>query len=128
MMYCKAKIFHDDVSAEKILNATTPKQHKALGRSVSGFDSSLWDEKCEHYVYVGAMAKFGQNPHLLKFLLGTGDTQLVEASPYDKIWGVGLAASDPRIHDESRWRGANRLGKVLTQVRAELNKSSSLNN
>jgi ribA/ribD-fused uncharacterized protein len=120
MMYCKAKLFNDHETAEKILRAKTPKEHKALGRQVRNFDESLWNEKCEGYVRIGCLEKFRQNPSLAKVLLDTGSSELVEASPYDKIWGVGLAANDPRIHDKAQWRGQNRLGKVLTQVRGAL--------
>lgn len=120
MMFCKAKLFGDEECAQKILLAKNPREHKALGRIVRGFVDSLWEEKCEHFVYVGSLAKFRQNPLLCDFLLKTGNTELVEASPYDRIWGVGLSANDPRIHDKNAWLGKNRLGKVQMRVRAEL--------
>lgn len=120
MMYCKAKLFNDHETAEKILRTTTPKEQKALGRQVRNFDERLWSEKCDGYVLVGCLEKFRQNPTLAKILLDTGTTELVEASPYDKIWGVGLSANDPRIQDKNQWRGQNRLGKVLMQVRETL--------
>lgn len=120
MMYCKAKLFGDDECATKILSAKAPKEHKVLGRAVRGFVDAIWNEKCEHYVYVGSLAKFQQNPILADFLLETHGTELVEASPYDRIWGVGLSASDPRINDKKLWRGENKLGNVQMQVRNEI--------
>ena len=119
MMFCKAKLFGDEEVASKILAATTAREHKALGRQVRGFDESKWNEKRENYVQVGCRAKFAQNPALLEFLLATDGTELVEASPYDRIWGVGLAANNPDIHDKSKWLGLNLLGKCLMQVRAQ---------
>jgi len=123
MMYCKAKLFGDNETAKEILTATTPREHKALGRKVKLFDEELWSTKREIYVRRGCLAKFMQNPDMLNFLLNTKDTELVEASPYDKIWGVGLAESNPLINDKSNWKGLNLLGKVLMQVRGELQPS-----
>ena len=120
MMYCKAKLFGDEETASKILKATTPREHKALGRQVRGFDEAKWNEKRELYVRKGCYAKFSQNPEMLTFLLGTEGTELVEASPYDRIWGVGLAANNPAIHDKSKWLGLNLLGNCLMQVRTQL--------
>lgn len=120
MMYCKAKLFGDEEIAFRIINATTPREQKALGRQVRGFDEAKWDEKRELYVQKGCQAKFSQNPEMLKFLLETVGTELVEASPYDRIWGVGLAANNPLIYDKSKWLGLNLLGKCLMEVRARL--------
>lgn len=120
MMYCKAKLFKDEVSAEKILKTPSPKQQKALGRNVANYVDALWVEKREQYVKAGCLAKFSQNVQLYDFLLQTNDTILVEASKYDAIWGAGIDAMDPRINDPSKWPGLNLLGKVLMQVRKEL--------
>lgn len=120
MMYCKAKLFGDEDAASKIIKVTTPREHKALGRQVRGFDEAKWNEKREIYVRKGCQAKFSQNPQMLTFLLETDGTELVEASPYDRIWGVGLAANNPLIHDKSKWLGLNLLGKCLMIVRASL--------
>ncbi len=120
MMYCKAKLFGDEEIAKKILQASNPREHKALGRKVKGFSEDVWNAKCELYVQKGCHAKFSQNPHLLRALSDTEGTELVEASPFDRIWGVGLAASDPRIMDKANWLGRNRLGNVLMRVRDEL--------
>lgn len=126
MMYCKARLFGDEATAAKILAAKTPREHKALGRQVTNFVESIWKDKCESYVRQGCYAKFSQNPKLLQFLLDTQSTELVEASPFDKVWGVGLAESDPCILDKKNWPGQNLLGKVLMQVRAKL-QSEELN-
>jgi ribA/ribD-fused uncharacterized protein len=88
MMYSKARLFNDLEVAAKILATPSPKEQKALGRQVKGFDEALWAEKCEHIVHVGCRENFRQNPHLLSLLMSTGRTALVEASPYDRIWGV----------------------------------------
>ncbi|MBN1207220.1 MAG: NADAR family protein [Myxococcaceae bacterium] len=120
MMYGKAVLFGDLEVAERILASTSPKTHKALGRKVRGFDEQVWRGERERIVYEGNRAKFTQNAELLAALLATAGTELVEASPMDRIWGVGLSAEDPRIQDPSRWRGQNLLGKVLTRLREEL--------
>ncbi|MBI3633037.1 MAG: NADAR family protein [Candidatus Vogelbacteria bacterium] len=120
MMYKKAEIFGDTETMKKVLRAESPKECKQLGRQVCGFISSEWDKVSRDIVYEGNIAKFSQNVELKKQLLDTGDAMLVEASPYDKKWGIGLAASDPRAKDPSRWLGTNWLGEVLMRVRTEL--------
>ncbi|TSK07794.1 MAG: NADAR family protein [Geobacter sp.] len=119
MMYCKAKLFKDERIAESIMLVANPAHQKALGRQIKGFDEKVWMEKREKYVFVGCYEKFRQNPHLLRELLATDCTVLVEASPYDRIWGVGLAENDPRILEEKNWRGENLLGRILGRVREE---------
>lgn len=120
MMYCKAKLFGDEEMAKQILLETDPEKNKKQGRSVQGFVEEVWNEKARHYVYVGCREKFTQNPVLLQALLSTEGTELVEASPFDKIWGVGLRDSDPRILDRAQWQGTNWLGEVLTRLRDDL--------
>lgn len=120
MMHGKAVLFGDEEMAARILEAKTPKEHKALGRKVRGFDGARWERERERIVYEGNHAKFTQNPALLEALLATAGTELVEASPLDRIWGVGLSEEDPRIQDPATWRGLNLLGKVLTRLREEL--------
>jgi ribA/ribD-fused uncharacterized protein len=120
MMHGKAVLFGDAKIAAQILAATDPKQHKALGRKVAGFDAARWRAAREGIVKAGNHAKFTQNPALLATLLATRGTTLVEASPFDRIWGIGLAATDPRASDPSKWRGQNLLGKILTELRDEL--------
>lgn len=120
MMAEKARLFGDEATRAKILAAADPRDHKALGRQVANFVSEIWDSECLGIVVRGNLAKFGQNPDMRAALLATGDKLLVEASPLDKIWGVGLRADDPRIHDPARWRGKNLLGEALMRVRSEL--------
>lgn len=127
MMYCKAKIFDDHETARKILYAKLPREHKELGRLVRGFDEIIWQSKRQHYVFIGCVAKFRQNPTLAEFLINTGTSELVEASPYDRIWGVGLSAKNPLIHDKKNWRGHNLLGQILMQVRDNLCKTLIVN-
>lgn len=120
MMHGKAVLFEDGEVAAKILEADHPRTHKALGRKVRGFDDKVWRRERERIVRAGNHAKFTQNPELRELLLATRGTVLVEASPYDKIWGIGLAASDPRAQDPSQWKGGNLLGKILTALRDDL--------
>ncbi len=120
MMHGKALLFGDAAVAAKILAASHPREHKALGRKVKNFDDAAWKREREAIVLAGNRAKFTQNPALRELLLATRGTTLVEASPYDRIWGIGLAATDPRAQDPATWRGQNLLGKLLTQLRDEL--------
>jgi len=120
MMHGKAILFGDLDIARQILAAGHPKQHKALGRKVKNFDDAIWKAKRLEIVKAGSRAKFTQNEELRALLLGTKGTAMVEASPYDRIWGIGLAATDPRAQDPKTWRGQNLLGKILTELRDEL--------
>lgn len=120
MMHGKAILFADREIADQILAADHPKKHKALGRKVRGFDDVVWKKNRETIVAAGSRLKFTQNAHLRDALLATRGTTLVEASPYDRIWGIGLGAKDPRAQNEATWRGQNLLGKILTKLRDEL--------
>lgn len=106
--------------------ATHPGEAKRLGREVRGFDPIQWESEREHIVFNGSLAKFSQNERLKAFLLSTGERVLVEASPVDKIWGVGLTASDPRILSPANWEGFNLLGFALMKARRELQKQDLL--
>lgn len=119
MMFAKAQLFGDVETRNKIMKATHPKEQKQLGRTVKSFKKDEWDAVAKKVVYEGNVAKFGQNPELKKYLLSTAPTLLVEASPYDCIWGIGIGVNDSRRFDESKWRGTNWLGQVLTNLRAE---------
>ena len=117
MMASKARLFGDEDTLNEIMNATTPFEYKKLGRKVKGFEPSLWDEKKLDIVVEGNKAKFGQNPELKEFLLSTDDAILVEASPYDTIWGIGMdreTALNSKVED---WKGENLLGCALMEVR-----------
>ncbi|GHH79429.1 hypothetical protein GCM10018793_32200 [Streptomyces sulfonofaciens] len=120
MMAGKAALFGDDASLPAILAARTPAEAKKLGRLVTGFDEERWARARFELVVAGNTAKFGQDPALRAYLLGTGERVLVEASPRDRLWGIGLAASDERATDPSRWRGRNLLGFALMEARARL--------
>jgi ribA/ribD-fused uncharacterized protein len=87
---------------------------------VRGFDADRWDAARWEIVVRGNLAKFRQNPELGAFLANTGDRVLVEASPVDRIWGIGLAEDDARAQDPERWRGINLLGFALMEARARL--------
>jgi len=120
MMASKAKLFGDDETLQQILDSADPKTAKALGRNVKNFDESVWKTNCRRFVTEGNSAKFGQNEALKAFLLGTEDQVLVEASPYDTIWGIGLKATDSKAKHPDTWQGQNLLGFALMDVRAEL--------
>ncbi len=123
MMYNKALLFKDFVSAKSIIYTKNPKKVKALGRKIANFDEEVWRKHREDIVYNGTIHKFTQNPNLKKQLLDISQ-DFVEASPYDTIWGIGLSANDPLAKHESTWKGLNLLGKILTKVRHELSLSS----
>lgn len=120
MMWRKAMLFDDEATAAQILAAGHPKQAKDLGRGIVRFDESRWVEHRYQIVVDGNLGKFSQNPDLREFLLGTGDRVLVEASPLDAVWGIGLAADDPRAEDPASWLGRNLLGLALAEVRTAL--------
>ncbi|MEU1370332.1 NADAR family protein [Streptomyces sp. NPDC005803] len=120
MMSGKARLFGDAEAAERAVTAKSPAEAKKVGRLVRGFDAALWERERYDLVVAGSVHKFGQNPELGGFLLGTGDRVLVEASPMDRIWGIGLAADDPRAEDPATWRGLNLLGFALMEARAAL--------
>jgi ribA/ribD-fused uncharacterized protein len=120
MMWRKARLFGDERVAAMILDAPGPDAAKKLGREVTGFDTAVWSEHRFAAVVAGNRAKFGQDDALRAYLLGTGDRVLVEASPVDPIWGIGLAADHPDARVPDRWPGQNLLGRALMEVRAGL--------
>lgn len=124
MMHQKALLFGDHAIAAQILAATNPRAQKALGRQIAGFDEQTWKANCRRIVYAANCHKFRQNPDLLAALRATGDQLLVEASPDDSIWGIGLAATDPRAQDPATWLGTNWLGEVLTLLREDIARDS----
>jgi len=120
MMVQKAALFGDHQAAERALDAESPKQAKAIGRSVRGFDAKTWDANRWRIVVDGNIAKFSQNRDLRDFLLSTGDRVLVEASPVDSIWGIGLDKSEALLTGPDLWPGLNLLGFALMEVRDQL--------
>jgi len=139
MMEQKALLFGDKEVAQKVMDLKPPptisplnydqdwtpynnilSKIKALGREVKKFDSKLWEEKRFDIVFAANLEKFKQNKELADTLLSTKDWVLAEASPHDKIWGIGLSPTDPNVQKPSQWKGKNILGEVLMKVRDEL--------
>lgn len=120
MMAEKAKLFGDEDIRLQILESKDPREQKELGRKVKNFNSEIWNSQAKKIVFKGLHLKFTQNHHLLKVLLDTEGTLLVEASPSDKIWGIGLGEDNPLINDPKNWKGLNWLGEVLTELRDNL--------
>ncbi|WP_239376239.1 NADAR family protein [Frankia sp. Cj5] len=125
MMERKARLFGDMAAARAVLAAADPAAAKKHGRQVRGFDEAVWSECSFDIVVQGNAAKFDQHPPLRNYLLGTGERVLVEASPLDRVWGIGLAADDARAQAPSAWPGRNLLGFALMRVRAMLRASTS---
>ncbi|MBL8918592.1 MAG: NADAR family protein [Myxococcaceae bacterium] len=117
MMASKARLFRDADALERILLEPSPAKQKALGRTVRGFDAAVWEQHRFDVVAFGSHAKFSQDEALLAHLLSTHDDILVEASPRDRIWGIGLGRENPLVHEPARWRGRNLLGFALVHAR-----------
>ncbi|NKY53389.1 NADAR family protein [Nocardia vermiculata] len=120
MMWKKAMLFEDSAAAERIVAAETPGEAKSLGRIVCGFDEKVWDERRYAIVVAANTAKFGQHERLRDFLVNTGERVLVEASPVDRIWGIGMTVDDPRAESPREWEGLNLLGFALMTARDRL--------
>ncbi|MFE3829301.1 NADAR family protein [Streptomyces sp. NPDC059092] len=120
MMAAKARLFGDEEAEHAALGAANPALAKKAGRLVREFDESVWARERHRIVVAGSIHKFGQDAALRDFLLSTGDRVLVEASPMDRIWGIGLASDDERAADPTRWRGLNLLGFALMEARDRL--------
>ena len=117
MMEKKALLFEDHATAQKILNSKTPGEAKKLARKLSNFNEQRWSQEKFNIVVQGNLLKFSQHPDLKAFLLSTGERILVEASPADKIWGIGLAEDHTNANQPHLWNGLNLLGFALMQVR-----------
>lgn len=120
MMAQKARLFGDEEMLAKIITASEPAQAKKLGRRVRGFDQLTWERNRFDLVVAGNLAKFSQHDDLREFLLSTGNQVLVEASPRDRIWGIGMSAANEKASDPQQWRGLNLLGFALMTVRTQL--------
>jgi len=124
MMAEKARLFDDLETLELILESKNPKDQKRLGRLVKNFDLTKWDDECDGIVYRGNFAKFS-DPVLKEYILSFPQSSIfVEASPFDKIWGIGLHETDPDAADPTKWKGLNKLGEALTNVRNHLRAQS----
>jgi ribA/ribD-fused uncharacterized protein len=120
MMAGKARLFDDPAGLRAVLAAASPGAAKAAGRKVVGFDQQRWVAARYDLVVAGNLAKFTHHANLREFLLATGDRVLVEASPYYRIWGVGLGPGHPDVLRATTWRGHNLLGFALMDVRDRL--------
>ncbi|MDX2015697.1 MAG: NADAR family protein [Myxococcaceae bacterium] len=117
MMASKARLFGDAEALERILSEASPAVQKALGRTVRRFDEALWARHRFEVVAFGSFAKFSQDEALRAHLLSTGRSVLVEASPRDRVWGIGLGRDNPMVQQPARWRGRNLLGFALVHAR-----------
>jgi ribA/ribD-fused uncharacterized protein len=120
MMAGKARTFGDAEGLATVMATVTPYAAKKAGRAVRGFDEQVWRKARYEIVVEGNRAKFGQHPELGAYLRSTDRRVIVEASPYDRIWGVAMAAADPNIAHPLRWKGLNLLGFALMDIRDEL--------
>jgi ribA/ribD-fused uncharacterized protein len=123
MMASKARLFGDEEVFREIMEADSPFDYKKLGRKIRGFEQTLWDARKYDIVVEGNKAKFGQNRDIREFLLSTGEALLAEASPYDKIWGIGLDRETALKGTAEQWQGENLLGCALMEVRDWLRES-----
>ncbi|TPX61830.1 hypothetical protein PhCBS80983_g00778 [Powellomyces hirtus] len=119
MMHQKALLFNDTAVATRILRETRPITVKQLGQQVQGFSQHIWEQNRLSIVTRANLLKFEQDEQLKALLVGTGDQEIVEASPYDRIWGIGFQAHKTSVRDRRRW-GLNLLGRALMDVRAAL--------
>lgn len=121
MMSKKALLFKDEKIFLKIINCETPGEAKRFGREINNFDKNVWDEKKFSIVKEGNIHKFTQNPELFSYLKNTNNRVLVEASPQDRIWGIGKSANEENLDNPYFWDGENLLGFALMEVRDTLN-------
>lgn len=120
MMAAKARLFGDQQILAEILASSDPAEAKGLGRRVRGFTDEHWNRQRLALVIAGNRAKFSQHPPLAQWLVATAPMVLVEASPIDRIWGIGRAPDDPRVANPNLWAGLNLLGFALGTVRSGL--------
>lgn len=120
MMYSKAMLFDDYDTAEKILATKDPREQKKLGREVKNFDPTEWYLHCENIMMRGLKEKFNSSLFFNNALKESAGKICVEASPYDKIWGVGMRENDKDITDMTKWKGQNLLGWMITKLRMEM--------
>jgi ribA/ribD-fused uncharacterized protein len=126
MMAEKARLFGDAEAERRVLAAEHPAQAKKAGRLVRGFDEAIWERERFRIVVEGSVHKFAAHTGLRAYLVNTGARILVEASPVDRIWGIGLAADDEAAADPERWRGPNLLGFALMEARERLRSGGGL--
>lgn len=122
MMYGKAVTFQDGAAIKAVMDEKNPRNQKYIGRTIVGYDNEIWDEVKFDIVRRNNYLKFTQDQKLKDLLILTDGYELVEASPFDKIWGVGLAENDPKILDKDNWNGENLLGKAIMDARERIMK------
>ena len=120
MMHQKALLFGDTEIAKQVMETRHPADQKKLGRQIKNFDKNEWDKVNLQIVYKGNYAKYTQNEELKQLLINTGDRLIVEASPEDRIWGIGLHENDPNVDNPMLWKGQNLLGWAITLVKQEI--------
>lgn len=121
MMFCKAVCFKDFNTATKVLRTSTPNEVKALGRKVRNYDDTVWSQIRYNVVLCGIYYKINQNPNIKDMLLQFPvDTVFAEASPWDRIWGVGLPVNNNGVYNPNQWKGTNLLGRAWSEVRRSL--------
>lgn len=120
MMYQKAILFQDIDNANLILKMKNPREIKKMSRKIKNFDEEEWDQNKFDIIYQGNLEKFSQNDHLKKQLLETKDAILAEASPYDRIYGIGMSSDNPNVQNPKKWNGQNLLGEALMKVRENI--------
>ena len=120
MMAVKARMFHDATALKAIMNCESPGEAKKLGRGILNFNPKVWDDHKFEVVVKGNFHKFSQHSALKAFLVGTGSRVIIEASPYDAVWGVGMSKDDKNIENPHLWRGENLLGFALMVVRDQV--------
>lgn len=117
MMYAKATFFGDYETAKKVMKESSPREQKKLGREVKGFNKTRWESVAVNLMVPALVAKFQSTPELTEYILNTDDKEIVEASPSDTVWGIGLAEDDFRAWNKSTWLGMNLLGETLMRTR-----------
>ena len=127
MMYEKAVLFKDQITAEKILQTDDVAKIKALGRTVQNFDDKVWTKEREGIVYRGVSEKFRQNPELAEKLKKTGEEIIAECAVKDRVWGIGLSMIDRDRFSIDKWRGQNLLGRILMRVREDIRHQNKVN-
>lgn len=120
MMVNKALLFEDIETAEKVMETNSPKRQKELGREVKGFNREVWLRNCVPIMVPGLVSKFRQNSNCYETMKNSIGKIIVEASPVDPIWGIGLAEDNPLAWDQETWKGLNLLGECLMKTREEI--------
>jgi hypothetical protein len=118
MMMAKAALFKDERSFKLISESNVPRVQKEFGTLVENFDETVWNNFCRDIVKIGNYCKFNQNAILKQNIKNTGNAILIEGSPYDRIWGVGIQFDSPNIRRIAKWKGENYLGECLMFVRS----------